>query len=83
MYVIISGSLGEKMIKQLSGYLGITSINVFCFNLEYHRKWSSQYSKVSSVTNSFDEVLASLTEQINSVKFIGGCNILDLHNKLL
>jgi hypothetical protein len=30
---------------------------VFCFNLEEHRKWSRDFTKVKGVTKNFEEAL--------------------------
>lgn len=45
-FLVCSGSFGQNLIPQVHHLCNIESIYIFCKNVEYHKQWSSSFSKV-------------------------------------
>ncbi|CAF1371983.1 unnamed protein product [Adineta steineri] len=48
-FLIISGSLGEKMISLLQNFSQINSIYIYCDNKAKHEKWANKEKKIQGV----------------------------------
>ncbi|CAF4172010.1 unnamed protein product [Rotaria sp. Silwood2] len=49
LFIITSGSLGEKIISQIESQTYIYEIYVYCNDREYHEKWAKDVRKVKGV----------------------------------
>ena len=49
--IVISGSLGQQEIENISKLKNLKAVIVFCFNIEKHSKWAEKYSVVKAVVN--------------------------------
>ena len=47
--LIVSGQLGQEIVRCIHDLRQVISIYVFCFNKKFHETWSSKYSKVKSL----------------------------------
>lgn len=44
--LIISGNLSQEFIPEIHEYEQITSIYIYCLNIEFYQSWSKEYVKV-------------------------------------
>jgi hypothetical protein len=44
--LIANGNLGEQLILRIYQLRQISSIYIYCMNIEYHQNWTKQYKKV-------------------------------------
>ncbi|EAR89444.2 transmembrane protein, putative (macronuclear) [Tetrahymena thermophila SB210] len=80
-YIIISGSYGKQMMKDLLLYSGIKTIIVFCYDIEIH-KWAMDYQIVAKVVNVFQDVIQVLSDLVNQHTLIGACQLRQFPNFL-
>ena len=55
------GAEGEKLVKQIIQLSNVMEIIVFCWSVDFHKKWAASYaSKIKLVTNSPEEIAQHL-----------------------
>jgi len=54
VFLVSSGSLGEKIIPQIHDFPQVYAIYIYCANIKYHRGWSEKYPKVRVVCDNDD-----------------------------
>jgi hypothetical protein len=52
-FLVCSGQLGEIFTLKVHDLNNIYAIYIYCQNKEYHQKWASKYSKVSTKLHLF------------------------------
>ena len=57
----LQGTNGELIVKEISDIKNISTIHVFCRNIENHKEWSNQSPKVVSIDNEFKKLLENIT----------------------
>lgn len=45
-FIICSGTLGREIIHKIHDQINIWAIYIYCQDLDFHRSWAYQYSKV-------------------------------------
>ena len=69
--LLVSGQMGKLIMPRISHLKNVMVVLVFCFNIDEHKKWCKNYSKVKAVTNNFKEALMvskKLLEQTMKMK---------------
>ncbi|CAF0780037.1 unnamed protein product [Rotaria sordida] len=54
--LIVNGGLGKQLVPNVHDLSQIIAIYVYCMNLEEHKKWTSNFSKVKAVLAELDEL---------------------------
>jgi hypothetical protein len=54
VFLVSSGSLGEKIVKTIHDLPQVYAIYIYCANVKYHRGWSEKFPKVRSVCDNDD-----------------------------
>lgn len=65
IFLIVSGSLGEKFVPLIHDLERLKSIYVFCAKKSKHEVWSRNYPKIRSVSDSIELVESSIVEAIS------------------
>ena len=64
LFLIVSGSLGENVVSQISNEYQLKFIYVFCMNREEHSQWTCQYEKISGIFIDKYEMFHHLTTKV-------------------
>ena len=65
--LITSGAIGNILMPKIHHMDNVMVVLVFCFNLEKHSKWASDFNKIKGVTKSFDEALKLANKLLSGV----------------
>ena len=60
--MIISGSLGQKIVPRIHNLPQIDSIFIFCDNENYHRKWANHWPKIKNVFTELEPLSQALKQ---------------------
>ena len=68
IFLIASGSLGQRIVPTIHDKQQINSIFVFCGDKSYHENWAKQYTKVMGVFTNIDPLCESIAQAIQKAK---------------
>ncbi|CAM4812273.1 unnamed protein product [Rotaria magnacalcarata] len=60
VFMIVSGSLGRKIIPDIVSWPQLDSIYIFCENKSFHEQWAAQIAKVKGVHTKIESICAEL-----------------------
>ncbi|CAF2035287.1 unnamed protein product [Rotaria magnacalcarata] len=67
--LIVSGSLGQKIVPSIHTSEEIASIYVYCLDKQSHLQWTKPFFKVKAVIDNFDQLLSEMkTDHKNPTK---------------
>jgi tetratricopeptide (TPR) repeat protein len=64
LFIIISGSLGEKIVPEIEMNTQIHSIYVYCNQKEHHEKWTKDFRKIKGVYTDLRSIRDALRRDI-------------------
>ncbi|CAF1148463.1 unnamed protein product [Didymodactylos carnosus] len=64
VFLIVSGSLGEKIVPLIQQMPQVESIYVFCSNKTHHEKWAGNYKKVTGIYTEIDAICNQLGKDV-------------------
>ncbi|CAF0907945.1 unnamed protein product [Rotaria sordida] len=59
-FMIVSGSLGQKIVPEMEAMSQLESVYVFCTNQSYHEQWANKVSKVKGVYTKIEPICKAL-----------------------
>ncbi|CAF4429180.1 unnamed protein product [Rotaria sp. Silwood2] len=62
VFVIVSGTLGQRILSEVNCISQIEAIYVFCANKQWHEQWAMNWSKVRGVFTEIDSICKSLIQ---------------------
>ena len=60
IFLIVSGSIGEKLLPSIHAMSQILCIYIFCFDIHHHQEWGKKFSKIRGIFNDANALLARL-----------------------
>ncbi|CAF0852822.1 unnamed protein product [Rotaria sordida] len=60
VFMIVSGSLGQKIAPEMEAMSPLESVYVFCGNQSYHEKWANKVSKIKGVYTKIEPICKAL-----------------------
>ncbi|CAF3752481.1 unnamed protein product [Rotaria socialis] len=64
IFLITSGSLGEKMVPTIHDLAQLRSIFIYCKNTAHHKEWAQQWPKITGVHSAIDSISKHLPKFI-------------------
>jgi len=55
--VIVSGRMGQILLPRINHMQNISSVIVFCGNIDFHKTWANKFEKIKGVVSDFNKVL--------------------------
>ncbi|CAF1020339.1 unnamed protein product [Rotaria sordida] len=59
-FMIVSGSLGQKIAPEMEAMSQLESVYVFCGNQSYHEQWANKVSKIKGVYTKIEPICKAL-----------------------
>ncbi|CAF1068390.1 unnamed protein product [Rotaria sordida] len=59
-FMIVSGSLGQKIVSEMEAMSQLESVYVFCGNQSYHEQWANKVSKIKGVYTKIEPICKAL-----------------------
>ncbi|CAF0993033.1 unnamed protein product [Rotaria sordida] len=59
-FMIVSGSLGQKIVPKMEAIPQLESVYVFCGNQSYHEQWAKKVSKIKGVYTKIEPICQAL-----------------------
>ncbi|CAF0817770.1 unnamed protein product [Rotaria sordida] len=60
VFMIVSGSLGQKIVQDIEAMPQLESVYVFCGNQSYHEQWANKVPKIKGVCTKIERICNAL-----------------------
>jgi tetratricopeptide (TPR) repeat protein len=67
IFVISSGSLGQKLLPRIHDIASIRAIYIFCQDVERHKEWAHEWWKIKGVHNQIRPIIIALDSETRLV----------------
>jgi hypothetical protein len=64
IFLIVSGSLGQKIVSHIDKFTHLIAIYVFCGNVSNHEEWVKQYTKIRGVFTEIEPICQKLRQDV-------------------
>lgn len=64
IFMIISGSLGDKLVPEIEHIIKLRRIYIFCVNQSKHEEWAKNYQKVHGVYTQIKDICHVLKRDV-------------------
>ena len=64
--VITSGTNGEALVNEISPFMNVFSIHVFCRSVDFHKQWAKNKEKVAGVDSKFEQIVVNIKQNLST-----------------